>query len=116
MGCLFQVRSVSPWDFHERVSQMYSWEDVVLRTEVVYDELASQACLTATERLERYLRYLGMLYGKLCACIFALAYLLWRYLEWRHPRDEIEEAVDFPYESYAVHKVKLLKQAYEDEL
>ena len=34
-----QVRFVSPWDMHNRVANMYTWDDVARRTEVVYNKV-----------------------------------------------------------------------------
>lgn len=43
----------------------------------------------------------------------ALDYLWWQFLEWLFPRDDIEIAVDFPFEEYNEQNVK--GQNYQKE-
>ena len=42
---LVKVRDISPWDVHDRVAQMYSWDEVAMRTEAVYERVARSKVL-----------------------------------------------------------------------
>eukprot|EP00668_Euglena_longa_P012395 GGOE01014843.1.p1 GENE.GGOE01014843.1~~GGOE01014843.1.p1 ORF type:complete len:464 (+),score=155.05 GGOE01014843.1:137-1528(+) len=107
-----KVRSVSPWDFHERVSKMYSWDDIARRTEVVYNKVAAAEKLPFVDLLlASHSR--GWLSGKILVCLSVIDYVWLKVLEWLYPEDSIDPAVDFPYEGYAAHKGQLLKEASE---
>ena len=82
-------------NFHSDVSAMYNWEDVAARTIRVYDRVMR----TPTESLlERFRRFYGcgLVFGKLLIGFCAADHLLWRFLEWYLPREDIDLAVDFP--------------------
>lgn len=100
------VKQVDPHDFHTAVQDMYSWYQVMERTVKVYDRVAELPELTLLERLRRYFGA-GVFFGWLCCMIAALAYLLWRFLEWRSPAADIEVCPDFPHAEYARNKDRL---------
>eukprot|EP00995_Heteronema_vittatum_P009522 NODE_4859_length_547_cov_158.104418_g3559_i0.p1 GENE.NODE_4859_length_547_cov_158.104418_g3559_i0~~NODE_4859_length_547_cov_158.104418_g3559_i0.p1 ORF type:complete len:146 (-),score=46.12 NODE_4859_length_547_cov_158.104418_g3559_i0:110-517(-) len=107
---LQRVRHVSPWDFHERVAQMYSWDDVACRTEAVYDKVVSAENPTFLARLAIAYKA-GWLYGKVLCAIFALDLALWRLVEWFCPEADIDPAIDFPTEAFRMSRDRLLKEA-----
>lgn len=108
-------------NFHDQVKKMYSWTDVAERTERVYDgisgvlseadfygyDAADAASWSATrgragvqsfaliDRLKRYYGC-GIWAGKLfCLCV-VIDYLLFMFLEFFAPRDEIDIARNWP--------------------
>jgi phosphatidylinositol N-acetylglucosaminyltransferase subunit A len=93
------VRHVDPQKFHEEIASMYSWSSVAERTEKVYRMVISNAVPSLVERFRRFYGA-GKLFGKLAIGLVAAEYLLWRFLEWWSPRDEIDEALDFSFETY----------------
>ncbi|KAF7562418.1 hypothetical protein G7046_g1718 [Stylonectria norvegica] len=100
--------------FHDQVKKMYSWQNVALRTERVYDGISgalpedefygfdtggyngSRARNFALiDRLKRYYGC-GIWAGKLfCLCV-VIDYLFFLFLEWYYPRDNIDICPDFP--------------------
>ncbi|KAH8745139.1 glycosyltransferase family 4 protein [Hyaloscypha finlandica] len=111
-------------NFHDQVKKMYSWTDVAERTERVYDgisgvlseadfygyDAADAASWSATrgragvqsfaliDRLKRYYGC-GIWAGKLfCLCV-VIDYLLFMFLEFFAPRDEIDIARNWPKKS-----------------
>ncbi|KAE9370008.1 glycosyltransferase family 4 protein [Stipitochalara longipes BDJ] len=108
-------------NFHDQVKKMYSWTDVAERTERVYDgisgvlseadfygyDAADAASWSATrgragvqsfaliDRLKRYYGC-GIWAGKLfCLCV-VIDYLLFMFLEFFAPRDEIDISRNWP--------------------
>jgi phosphatidylinositol glycan class A protein len=108
--------------FHDEVKSMYSWQDVAVRTERVYNGITgvlseeefygeSPAGWGATrtrgfaliDRLKRYYGC-GIWAGKLfCLCV-VVDYLLLVFLEFWAPRDKIDIARDWPKKT-AIHEV-----------
>ncbi|PHH75646.1 hypothetical protein CDD83_4381 [Cordyceps sp. RAO-2017] len=104
--------------FHDQVRKMYSWANVALRTERVYDgvtgaipERAFYGLDTAggpsrargfalIDRLKRYYGC-GIWAGKLfCLCV-VIDYLFFLLLEWCQPRDAIDLCPDWPRKTLA---------------
>ncbi|KAG9257516.1 glycosyltransferase family 4 protein [Emericellopsis atlantica] len=100
--------------FHDQVKKMYSWSNVALRTERVYDGITGTiseedfyGCdtggyngsrirdFTLIDRLKRYYGC-GIWAGKLfCLCV-AIDYLFFLFLEWWFPRENIDTCPDWP--------------------
>jgi phosphatidylinositol glycan class A protein len=79
-----------------QVSNMYSWPRIAARTEVVYyAAAASERDDSLAARFGRYARC-GIIFGKLCCCVAAADYLLWKLIEWWYPAGDIDIATDFP--------------------
>ncbi|CDI78905.1 phosphatidylinositolglycan class A protein, putative [Eimeria praecox] len=112
---------VDPHALHQRVLEMYSWEDVADRVEQVYFsalfDLPMSANLrkgislsnvplppnppplpTAQEAVQvlRALNRCGPFSGKFFALVAIVDWCLVRFVEWLFPRDSIEEAASFP--------------------
>ena len=85
--------SVDPVVIHERVAEMYSWDDVAERVERVY-ERAHATEDTLVGRLARLSRC-GAFAGPLFACVAAVDYVFWRWCEWKRPARTVEPAPDF---------------------
>jgi phosphatidylinositol N-acetylglucosaminyltransferase subunit A len=110
--------------FHDQVKKMYSWTNVAMRTERVYNgisgaiseaefygyDAANAPAYAATrgrsgvqsfaliDRLKRYYGC-GIWAGKLfCLCVI-IDYLLFLLLEWWFPRESIDIATDWPRKS-----------------
>lgn len=110
--------------FHEQVRMMYSWADIALRTERVYDlitvdedyghyanrehssqdskparwEMYEQQPTLSFALIDRLKRYYGcgVWAGKLfCICV-VIDYLLYIFLEWWFPREQIDICRDWP--------------------
>lgn len=100
--------------FHDQVKKMYSWANVALRTERVYDGITGtiseedfygfdtggyngsrQRGFALIDRLKRYYGC-GIWAGKLfCLCV-VIDYLFFLFLEWWQPRDSIDTCPDWP--------------------
>jgi hypothetical protein len=74
---------------------MYSWHDIALRTEKVYNEISQRTPLPLIDRLKRYYGC-GAWVGKLFCLLMALDFLLLWFLEFCFPRDGIDVARDWP--------------------
>eukprot|EP00884_Botryococcus_braunii_P003127 jgi/Botrbrau1/12815/Bobra.20_1s0006.1 len=79
---------------------MYSWPRVAERTEAVY--IAAATSLRDDSLAARFRRYAkcGTYFGPLCCLIAAFDYLLWLFLEWLLPANEIDLAPDLPADAY----------------
>ncbi|OLL26534.1 Phosphatidylinositol N-acetylglucosaminyltransferase gpi3 subunit [Neolecta irregularis DAH-3] len=76
-----EIKSVSPSTFHSQIRKMYSWKNVALRTEMVYNKVMKMEKVCFAGRLKRYYGC-GTWAGKLfCACV-AVDYLLEAALGW----------------------------------
>ena len=85
--------AVDPVAIHERVADMYSWDDVAERVERVYERAhATEDSLVG--RLVRLSRC-GTFAGPLFACVAAVDYVFWRWCEWWRPARTVEPAPDF---------------------
>lgn len=92
---------------------MYNWKDVAERTEKVYERISNEQSIPLIDRLSKYYGC-GTWAGKIFCMIVALNFILWQILEWLFPREDIEIAVDFPYEEYNEQNLKGLSD-YEDK-
>eukprot|EP00842_Homolaphlyctis_polyrhiza_P001709 jgi/Hompol1/2539/HPOL_002949-RA len=90
---------IDPFEMHRRVSQMYSWADVAARTEEVYRSVMEISRLPLAERLMRY-NGCGVFAGKLAVMIMAVDFLIWIFLEWFAPRQDIDIAPIFDHDSF----------------
>ena len=84
---------VDPVAIHERVADLYSWDDVAERVERVY-ERAHATDDSLVGRLVRLSRC-GAFAGPLFACVAAVDYVFWRWCEWKKPARTVEAAPDF---------------------
>lgn len=100
--------------FHEQVKKMYSWSNVAMRTERVYDGITGTISeeefygfdmggyngsrtrnFALIDRLKRYYGC-GIWAGKLfCLCV-VIDYLFFLLLEWWYPRENIDTCPDWP--------------------
>ena len=88
-----QVKS-QPINVHERhlqVSQLYSWENVAIRTEKVYQHILSQPSISLVDRCNRFYG-VGFFSGVLAMMVVIFDHVLYNLLEWFFPRDKIEKA------------------------
>ncbi|CAG8553747.1 1457_t:CDS:2 [Diversispora eburnea] len=103
------LEEVSPIKLHDEIKEMYSWVNVAERTERVYNKIWGLKTPPLLERLRLYYGC-GIWAGKIFCIVMALDYLLWRFLEWIFPEENIEIAPSFPYQKY----IKLdIKQEFE---
>lgn len=89
------VKDVKPNDLHNQIKEMYNWHDVAARTEKVYDEVIKMEDGSFIDTLQKYYSC-GLWAGKIFCCVVSFNYLLWRFLNWAQPKDDIERAIDFP--------------------
>lgn len=100
--------------FHDQVKKMYSWANVAMRTERVYDGITGTISeedfygfdtggytgsrvrnFALVDRLKRYYGC-GIWAGKLfCLCVI-IDYLIYLMLEWWQPRENIDTCPDWP--------------------
>ncbi|KAM9978748.1 hypothetical protein ACTFIY_012504 [Dictyostelium cf. discoideum] len=96
----------TPLQTHEEVRSMYDWNDVARRTETVYDIISKAPKVPFIERLRRFVGC-GLWAGKLNCMVVALDNLIYRCLEYYSPKEDIDEAFDFPIEGYAKFKQQI---------
>lgn len=75
---------------------MYNWPRIAARTEVVYN--AAVVSRRDDSLMGRFCRYYlcGSWFGKICCCVAATMHLYWQWLEYMHPRADIDIAPTFP--------------------
>eukprot|EP00033_Pygsuia_biforma_P001904 GCRY01002125.1.p1 GENE.GCRY01002125.1~~GCRY01002125.1.p1 ORF type:complete len:456 (+),score=92.97 GCRY01002125.1:135-1502(+) len=102
-----EVKDAPPHKIHEEVRELYSWDDVSRRTEIVYQHAVRSAHIPLIERLRRYYGC-GPFAGKLFVFLAAMHFLFFKFLEWLNPADSIEKAPDFSLKKYqrALNKTK----------
>ncbi|PKY40038.1 UDP-Glycosyltransferase/glycogen phosphorylase [Rhizophagus irregularis] len=96
---MIRLKEVIPIKFHDEIKEMYSWVNVAERTEKVYDAIWKMRIPPLMERLRRYYGC-GLWAGKIFCILIAIDYLIWRFLEWLFPEQDIEIAPAFPYQKY----------------
>jgi phosphatidylinositol glycan class A protein len=96
-----QLRSgaVATQNFHRRIAQMYSWQSVAERTEVVYLKGMKVLHRDFIDRLDR-LYAAGFFFGKILCIIAALEHLLLKIIELVRPASQIEKASVFSRTKY----------------
>jgi phosphatidylinositol N-acetylglucosaminyltransferase subunit A len=100
--------------FHEQIKSYYSWVNVAARTERVYDGITGEigeaefygtntrpdtrSRIPSHAMIDRFKRYYGcgVWAGKLFCVVVAIDYLLYVFLEWWFPREQIDFATDWP--------------------
>lgn len=89
-------RRVIPSELHERMKIMYSWYDVALRTEAVYQNVMN---LPVPSLAIRFLRLMsvGPWLGMLMVCVISGLHVLRVLCDMVWPRDSIEVCPDFPW-------------------
>lgn len=88
-----KTRVADPWERHNRVANMYSWERVATETVQVYEQVERQSRRTFSQRLECHLS-LGVVSG-LVACLLAVTLQLWlHFVEWWQPKHLIDVVPD----------------------
>ncbi|PKC10421.1 UDP-Glycosyltransferase/glycogen phosphorylase [Rhizophagus irregularis] len=102
---MIRLKEVIPIKFHDEIKEMYSWVNVAERTEKVYDAIWKMRIPPLMERLRRYYGC-GLWAGKIFCILIAIDYLIWRFLEWLFPEEDIEIAPAFPYQKY--NKIKMM--------
>ncbi|CAI8592426.1 unnamed protein product [Vicia faba] len=91
---IYMLPKIDPQDMHNRMRELYDWNDVAKRTEIVYDRALKCSNQNLLERLSRYLAC-GAWAGKLFCLVMIVGYLFWQLLELWQPADDIEEVPDF---------------------
>ena len=91
-----RVRAVRPWNHHTRISNMYSWDDVTLRTIKVYNKAIKTPLLPVSVRIQRALS-LGICYGIITAGLIALDHFFWLFLRFFRPASSMQPARDYKY-------------------
>ncbi|KAK7413070.1 Phosphatidylinositol N-acetylglucosaminyltransferase GPI3 subunit [Neonectria punicea] len=100
--------------FHDQVKKMYSWQNVALRTERVYDGISGTIPedefygldpggyngsrirnFALIDRLKRYYGC-GIWAGKLFCLVVVVDYLFFLFLEWWFPRENIDICPNWP--------------------
>ena len=85
---------------HERVKQMYNWNNIAQKTEKVYDSVSkkrkARSAYYLGDKLKKYYRC-GRVAGKIICVMIVVLFLLWCFLEWLVPESSIDVAVDMPF-------------------
>ncbi len=99
---LIQKNQVDTSKFHERVTQMYSWQSVAEGTDRVYQEIfTSKDSLTIMNRLE-CLYTTGFVYGKILCILAIIEHLILKILNLIFPQSSIPKAPVFSREKYQI--------------
>jgi len=88
-------RGIRTDKFHAEVKDMYSWTNVALRTERVYDAISRGETVPLIDRLKRYYGC-GVWAGKLFVICCVVDYLFFLVLEFWYPCTGIDVARDWP--------------------
>jgi phosphatidylinositol N-acetylglucosaminyltransferase subunit A len=85
---------VDPWQMHEQIKDMYSWERVAEETEAVYNELRRRPQKSFEYRLSCYGSSLGGVSG-IVVCLLAVFVEMWyQCVDWMQPRESIDLVPD----------------------
>jgi phosphatidylinositol N-acetylglucosaminyltransferase subunit A len=105
---------IDPWQAHNRVKEMYSWQRVADETIAVYDRITSvfnegeendnnnnnkkkNAGSRLLQRLDHYYTSVGGGFSGLVVCFLAVTLQLWLHVvEWLQPQSTIEVVPDLP--------------------
>jgi phosphatidylinositol glycan class A protein len=88
-----KIDSIDPFEFHRRVSQIYSWERVASETVSVYDRVIARPRLTFLQRLARY-RTVGHVAGFVVCLLGITLHFVVSLVEWWQPRHTIDVVPD----------------------
>lgn len=90
---LERIETVDPFEFHQRVKEMYSWERVAKETCLVYDEVLSKPRLTFLQRLARY-KTVGWIAGYVICLLAITQHFVALFVEWCQPQRRIDVVPD----------------------
>jgi len=76
---------VDPFVLHQRIKDMYTWQNVASKTEKVYDEIVSNENHTIMRRLDKF-EGRALIAGKLYLLVVFVDVLLLAILDWLYPR------------------------------
>jgi phosphatidylinositol glycan class A protein len=82
-----------PVDFHERISEMYSWNRVAKKTVSVYKQVLQKKRLTFLQRLARY-KSIGPFAGYFACLLSVTLHFIVIIIEWWQPRHLIDVVPD----------------------
>ncbi len=100
-----KIATVDPFKFHQRVRDMYSWENVASETTKVYDEVLKKPRLTFLQRLARY-KGVGGVAGYI-VCILAITlHFVVSLVEWWQPQYLIDVVPDILWDTQNKSKRK----------
>ena len=88
-----KVGCADPFEFHARVSQIYSWKRVANETVLVYDTVYSEPRLTFLQRLARY-KTVGRIAGYAVCLLGITLHFVVKLVEWWQPRRLIDVVPD----------------------
>ena len=89
-----RIGKVDPIEFHQRVSEMYSWERVANETVLVYDAAYNKPPLTFVQRLTRY-KTVGRVAGYIVCLLAVTLHFVVKLVKWWQPRHLIDVVPDF---------------------
>ena len=92
---LIEAGKVDTSEFHLQVKNMYSWEDVARRTEIVYDSIPDDHKQETIDEIKELYR-MGAWAGKLFILCFIIDIFLYQFLEVLFPRSRIEKVAKWP--------------------
>nr|KAI8731792.1 phosphatidylinositol N-acetylglucosaminyltransferase subunit A [Biomphalaria glabrata] len=84
-------RNMDPFELHQKIKEFYSWRDVAMRTEVVYQIVMEAPVPNAATRLQRF-NQCGPVSGKLFMLTAVLNMILLWVLQWIWPDQSIDKA------------------------
>lgn len=82
-----------PMDFHERISEMYSWNRVATKTISIYEQVLKKKRLTFLQRLARY-KTVGPFAGYIACLLSITLHFIVNIIEWWQPRHLIDVVPD----------------------
>ena len=88
-----KIESADPFEFHDRVKEIYSWERVARETISVYDNVLKKPRLTFLQRLSRY-KSVGGIAGYVVWLLGVTLHFVVSLVEWWQPRQLIDVVPD----------------------
>lgn len=80
-----------PFTINQKVSQLYNWENVSIRTEKIYRKILDEPKRNLRETMTNVLRSDVWLF----LLVVALCHLIIKFLDWFHPREYIDICYDY---------------------
>ncbi|CAH6718903.1 phosphatidylinositol N-acetylglucosaminyltransferase GPI3 subunit [[Candida] jaroonii] len=105
----FQNGLINTSTFHKEVASMYSWEDIALRTENVYNSLdLNKLNQPLFKRFQKYY-CCGLIAGKLFVLIVVVDIFISIFLDYWYPKEDIDLVTKWPKNPKSKKRLRSLK-------
>ncbi|XP_041474313.1 phosphatidylinositol N-acetylglucosaminyltransferase subunit A-like isoform X2 [Lytechinus variegatus] len=86
---------LQPDAVYQRMAHVYTWQNVAIRTEKVYDSIDNDETLSLSQRFDCYFKC-GPAAGKFFILLAAVNFIFFWFLEWFCPRGDIDMVPEMP--------------------